>query len=233
MVPVTLTQARRTPGLGGKVVEWAGTVQGMGATSDGLFMFLTVPGGSIPVRISQTQSVRLGTAVYVLARVAEQSGLIHHLEPIAIAPCREVASAYQQAQAERAAAQVRQRSAHADREREALKALRKSALLRMDARTLAARAPGALSLNGAMQWIHSFNRHLDGGSTNGIARVVLYCVRAEVRGRPSRIYTPVHPGHQSIPASRMHGVRGSPSRRPYPHANAICTPVPQTFLTRR
>lgn len=162
---LTLAAARKQAGLQGKVVEWAGFVQGMASSADGLFMFVRVGKDTIPVRVSSSSApLSLGTPVYVLGRIRTKSGLISHLEPIAMAPCKEVRSAYVALQEQY------------DRSR----ARRTRSVGAPPAAVLASRFgngmvnSGSISLVGAVSWIREFNRGLDNRSAEAIARTVLH-----------------------------------------------------------
>jgi hypothetical protein len=161
---LTLSQARKSTGHQGQIVEWAGTIQGVSLTAEGMFMFLRLTDGqTIPMRASQSGALALGTRVYVIGKVIEKSGLIHHLEPLAVAPCTEVRSAYDDAQkvaARRAAERKRATAAAAP-------------ALHADPRALAARA-GTLSLHGAIGWIKEFNRGISDSDADALARTILY-----------------------------------------------------------
>jgi hypothetical protein len=167
---LSISDARRSGGHHGKVVEWAGTVEGMAATGDGVFMMLRLSKReSIPVRLNASGSAALGSSVYVLGKLVESNGFLNHVEPIAIAPCNDVAGAYKDMQRRYQVAQEARSAAHSP----AL-SLQSSPIMKYDARTLAMRAPGQLSLRGAIQWIHSFNKNLDDRTTDALARAVLY-----------------------------------------------------------
>lgn len=168
---LSLAAARKQTGLHGKVVEWSGVVQGMASSDDGLFMFLRVGKDTIPVRMSSSSSVALGTPVYVLGRIKTKSGLISYLEPIRLAPCGEVRKAYvavQQQFEEAREAEKRYREAR-----------RQRGVGAPPAAVLASRFGGnvnggSISLVSAVQWIREFNRSLDNKSAESIARTVLY-----------------------------------------------------------
>lgn len=139
--------ARHTAGNNGKIVEWAGVLDGVSPTPDGLFAVLrTHSGDTFQVRMPSAR-VSTGKPVYVLARIVEKDGALHHLDGLAIAETQQVTTA-------KAAALKRAVSA---------------------SQPIALRGEpvAGLSLNGAVQWILSFNRGMDAGTAQVLARTVL------------------------------------------------------------
>jgi hypothetical protein len=151
--------ARRTAGHDGEVVEWAGTLEGAMPTppkaaleagkevAEPFVTLRTHSGDTFRVRVAGAGKWTPGKPVYVLARVVEQDGVLHHLNALAIAPTNDVTVA------------------HEERMKKA-----------MGSAPVAARgiagAPG-LSVRGAVQWILSFNRGMDYGTAQVLARSVL------------------------------------------------------------
>jgi hypothetical protein len=164
-------QALTLAGNNGKLVEWAGTVDGMTTAADGMYLSLHMHGGeAIKIRLATAGTWALGKAVYVLGRIVEEDGRFHHLDALAMAPASEVTHV-QVANLQKAMSAE-----------EAYAMQSKSAFMAIDSRTLEAHA--ALSLDGAVRWIHSFNPTLDNAVATEMARSVLYyCARYGVNAR--------------------------------------------------
>lgn len=143
--------ARSRGGNSGKVVEWAGTLEGVTPVAGGLFVTLRMHGGdTVLVRLPASLKWHPGKPVYILGRIVEKNGVLHHLDGLAIAPSQQVTVAN---------ANAMQRAANA-------------------AVPIALRGNGAegtrtLSLNGAIAWINSFNRGLDAVTVQTLARSIL------------------------------------------------------------
>jgi len=117
-------------------------------TPNGLFVTLrTHSGDTFPVRLSASLGWSTGKPVYVLARIVEQDGALHHLDGLAMAPTHDVTEA------------------NATSMKRAISASQPIALRGI--------ATHNLSLSGAVQWMVSFNHGMDNATAEVLARSVL------------------------------------------------------------
>lgn len=167
ITPLSPAVALKSPGHDGKVVEWAGRVQGLSTREDGLYLVMVTHGGdSFLIKAQNAGTWSVGKAAYVLGRIVEGAEGLHHVDAIAMALSGEV-SAIHVANLQRAAPAM---------------ARQDLPFMQIDSRSLSRAA--ALSVESAVRWIRSFNRSMDASSATDLARAVFYyCARYGVDTR--------------------------------------------------